>query len=65
MVGIMRRVFGGIALLMGSAILLWVGYNFLIERQPETQGSNPFPAIGVSLAMIFVGIMWIRGKQAG
>ena len=61
----MRRVLGVIALLMGCAILLWVGYNLLIERQPEAQGRNPLPAIAVSAAMIWVGIMWVRGEQAG
>jgi hypothetical protein len=61
----MKRVFGVIALFMGCAILLWVGYNLLIERQPEAQGRNPLPAIGVSIAMIWVGIMWVRGKQVG
>lgn len=59
----MKRLFGVIALLMGSAILLWVGYNLLIERQKEfTRGLLP---IGVGGAMVYVGVMWIRGKQAG
>lgn len=61
----MKRIFGVIALLMGSAILLWVGYNLFIEMQPEARGHSPLPAIGISVAMIIVGIMWIRGKQAG
>ncbi len=61
----MKSVFGVIALLMGSTILLWVGYNLLIERQPETQGRSPLPAIVVSAAMIFVGVKWVRGNQAG
>jgi hypothetical protein len=61
----MRRVFGVVALLMGSAILLWIGYNLFIETQPEARGRNPILPIGVSVAMITVGIMWIRGKQAG
>ena len=61
----MKRIFGVLILLIGSAILLWVGYNFFIEMQPEAQGRNPLPPIGLSGAMIYVGIMWIRGKQAG
>ena len=60
----MRRVFGVVALLMGSAILVWVGYNLLTERLPEAAGS-PGPALGVSAAMIYVGIMWVLCKQAG
>ena len=61
----MKLIFGVIALLFGSAILLWVGYNIFIEMQPEARGRNPVPAIGVGSAMIYVGINWIRGKQAG
>jgi hypothetical protein len=61
----MRRILGVIALLMGSAILLWVGYNLLIETQPEARGRNPVLPIGVSVAMISVGVMLIRGKQSG
>ena len=61
----MKRAFGGIALLMGSALVIWVGYNLLIERQPETQGKNPLAALGVGVAMIVVGAKWVRGDQAG
>lgn len=28
------------------------------------EGRNPLPAVGVSAAMIYVGFMWIQGKQA-
>src|SRR5262249_19749496 len=52
----MKRELGVVALLMGSAILAWAGYNLLIERQPEATGS-PLPALGVSAATIYVGII--------
>jgi hypothetical protein len=61
----MRRVFGVIALLMGSAILLWVGYNLFVEMQPEAKGKDPLLAVGFSVVLITVGIMWVRGKQVG
>jgi hypothetical protein len=61
----MKRLLGVIALLMGSAILLWVGYNLFIERQPESKDMNPLPAIGFSVVLIVVGVLWVRGKPVG
>jgi hypothetical protein len=61
----MKFALGIIALIMGAAILLWVGYNLFIERQPQAEGMNPLPGVIVSLAFLFVGIAWVRGRQAG
>jgi hypothetical protein len=59
----MKRVIGVVALLMGSAILLWMGYNLLIECQKEFTGE--LLLIGTGCLMVYVGVMWIRDKQAG
>ena len=58
----MKKLFGGLMLLMGIALLLWVGYDLFINMQPETQGRNPIPAVLLSAGFIFVGVKWLRGK---
>ncbi len=59
----MRRVFGALILLMGISLAAWIGYNLLIERQPEATGS-PLPAMILSIAFIFVGGRWVLNKSA-
>jgi len=61
----MRKFFGVIALLMGLCLGAWIFYNLVIERLPETQGRNPIGPAVLSLGMIFVGVKWIKGEQAG
>ncbi len=63
--GKMRPILGVVALLMGSAILLWVAYNVLIKMQPEARVQNLLPGIVVSGLLILVGLRWLQGKQAG
>ena len=56
------RLLGLSAILIGGAMILWIGYNFFIERQPETEGKNPILGILVALGLIRVGMVWIRGR---
>ena len=58
-----KRGLGVIAVSMGAAILLWVGYNLFIERQPVAEGRSPIPALIFSVAAIGVGIRWILRKS--
>jgi hypothetical protein len=60
-----KRIMGGIIILMGVSLLGWIGYNFLIERLPETQGRSPVVPFFVSMGMIYVGVKWVRGETAG
>lgn len=53
----LKLVGGALALVFGAAILIWVTYNLLIERQPEAKGS-PLPAIGFSIVLLVVGGKW-------
>lgn len=57
-----KKLLGGLTLLMGVVLLLWIGYNLFIGMQPEAQGRNPIPAVFVSAGLIFVGAKWVRGK---
>lgn len=56
-----RKLFGGLVLLMGVALLSWIVFNFLIQMQPEAKELNPIPAIVVGATFIFIGTKWLRG----
>ena len=58
-----RKPLGVLVFLIGAAILAWIGYNYLIEMQPEAEGRNPLPALLFSGAAIFVGIKLFLGKK--
>ena len=58
-----KKSLGVLACLLGALILGWIGYNYLIEMQPEAEGRNPIPALLFSAAAIFVGIKMILGKK--
>jgi hypothetical protein len=59
----MRRILGVLALLMGTAILAWIAYNFLVEKQPEAAGQSPLPGLIFGTLMVIAGVYWVRGKQ--
>lgn len=60
----MKLVFGGIALLLGTLLLGWIGYNLLVELQPEAKRLNPLPALIFSAALIGVGVKWVsEGRE--
>lgn len=58
----MIRVLGLGALLLGSAIIVWIGYNFLVAMQPEAKGRSPVLPTLAALVMIYQGQKWLRGK---
>jgi len=55
-----RLVFGSLAVLFGSAIVLWVLYNYLVKRLPEFSGPKMFSGFGLGLPMLSAGILWLR-----
>lgn len=63
----MRRLlaasWGGFLILFGTILLGWVAYNLLVERQPQTEGRSPYPAIALGGAAIWIGIARVRGHR--
>ncbi|GMV81612.1 MAG: hypothetical protein AMXMBFR7_27960 [Planctomycetota bacterium] len=57
-----KRVIGGLMLLLGVFQLGWIGYNFLIELQPEARGRNPIIPILFGIGLLYVGFTWVKGK---
>jgi UDP-N-acetylmuramyl pentapeptide phosphotransferase/UDP-N-acetylglucosamine-1-phosphate transferase len=55
-----NMLMGGLALLIGVSIALWVAYNLLVERQPQFQGGTGLGAYLVPVALILVGWRWLR-----
>ena len=49
-------------LVMAAGLAIWIGYNLLIERLPESEGVSIFPALTFLAALAYVGAKWIRGK---
>jgi hypothetical protein len=62
--GAMRRVLGGIVLLMGVGLAGWILLNLLVLRLPQMEGRNPIGPLLFAAAFIYVGSNWLRGKTA-
>lgn len=60
-----RRILGVLMLCLGTLLLGWIGYNLLIERQPQTKNMSPIPALLFCSGLFYVGIRWVRGQVAG
>lgn len=58
---IILRLLGLLATVTGLAIFAWIGYNIFIEWQPQAQGNPVFSSL-VSLLLVNVGIIWLKGK---
>jgi hypothetical protein len=52
----MKKVLGVLGIAAGIGLLGWVGYNFLIEMQPEAERRNPIAPVLFSIALIYTGI---------
>ena len=53
-------VWGTLCILLGSFIIVWVLYNYLVERQPEFSGPRFFCGFGIGVPMVTVGICRLR-----
>lgn len=58
----MTRLFGFIALLSGSALLLWVGFAAALEL-PVSLYRSPLKPMLLSVVLLSAGIGWL--SQAG
>ena len=65
MVRLLRRIGGVLALLLGSTVAGWIGYNLFVERQEEAKDRSPLPALILVAGCFYVGNKWIRGQPGG
>jgi hypothetical protein len=52
--------FGVMAILIGTAIIMWICYNEFVHRLPQYTGTHWWEPFGVAPGMIGVGIFWLR-----
>jgi hypothetical protein len=52
-------------LLLGTAPVLWIGYNLFVGRLPAARGRSPLRALVFVAGLFYVGVNWVRGKRAG
>jgi hypothetical protein len=62
--GILVRIFGVLAVLIGVSTLGWIAYNQLIEKQPGFKKDTPDLLLSAIVAVVFiiVGVGWLRRK---
>jgi hypothetical protein len=54
------RILGATCLIAGLAILAWVAYNVLIERQPEFTGIRFGGQLLTPVLLVVFGYRWVR-----
>ncbi|GEM_PF-2984678 len=60
---IVKKIFGGISLLFGVAILAWVLYNKFFGKTAEFKSNTTLlPVFAVPLALIWFGWYWLTDK---
>ena len=59
LLGLPQIFFGGLSVVMGFSLVIWVVYNSLIKRLPEYSGG--FLTFGLGPLLILVGYKWVRG----
>ncbi len=61
----LRRISGIFVFAIGLALAAWIAYNLLIHMDPAARGDNPLPGVAMSALFMWVGVRWIRGREAG
>lgn len=59
------RTFGVMALFTGTLLVLWVGYNVFIERQPATIGLSILRPVFLTSVLYYFGWTWLTGCRPG
>ncbi len=58
-----KRWAGLFVLLIGIALATWIGYNLLVEMQPEAKGRSPIGPSILAASCMYVGFNWLRGRK--
>lgn len=59
--GLLKGLFGLLALVIGVSIIVWILYNEIIHRLPDYRRPPLAGPFGIAPVMIGVGVMWLRG----
>ncbi|MFH0728208.1 MAG: hypothetical protein V2B19_17930 [Pseudomonadota bacterium] len=55
---LLRKIFGLLAVFIGGAVIIWVIFNLVVERQPEFNW-HWWQGFGVGIPFITVGWYWL------
>ena len=50
------------AVVFGLSLAGWTAFNLLVEVQPEAEGGSIRGAVLLSIAFLWVGAHWLRGR---
>lgn len=59
-----RVLLGTTSFSFGAAIVIWVLYNVLVDRQPSFPAGR-VTSLGVSIPLIVTGLAWMRRESDG
>ena len=60
---VLRRTLGVLAIVIGLAIIAWIGYNEFVERLPQYTGFHWWEPFGMAPVLISTGWYWLRGLR--
>jgi hypothetical protein len=52
---VLRGIFGVLAIIIGLAIIAWIGYNAFVERLPEYTGFHWWKPFGMAPVLVSTG----------
>ena len=59
----LRGIFGVLAIVIGLAIIAWIGYNEFVERLPQYTGFHWWEPFGIAPLLVSTGWYWLRGLR--
>ena len=57
---VLRGIFGVLGIVIGLAIIAWIGYNEFVERLPQYPGFDWWEPFGMAPFLISTGWYWLR-----
>ena len=60
---VLRGVLGVLAIVIGLAIIAWIGYNEFVERLPQYTGFHWWEPFGIAPLLVSTGWYWLRGLR--
>jgi hypothetical protein len=62
---VLRGILGVLAIVIGLAIIAWIGYNEFVERLPQYSGFHWWEPFGIAPLLVSTGWYWLRGLRLG
>jgi hypothetical protein len=60
---VLRGILGVLAIVIGLAIIAWIGYNEFVERLPQYTGFHWWEPFGIAPVLISTGWYWLYGPR--